>query len=49
MLRSPFTAAWNDACYIVLKDAFVIREQDIFMQLYSSNIGDVLHAPILDK
>ena len=30
-------------------DVLVIREQPIFIQLQSSNIGGVLHAPILDK
>ena len=30
-------------------DVFVIREQPIFIQLQSSHIGGVLHAPILDK
>ena len=30
-------------------DAFVIREQSIFIQLLTTNIGGVFHAPILDK
>ena len=30
-------------------DVLVIREQPIFIQLYSSIINDVLHAPILDN
>ena len=30
-------------------DVLVIREQQIFIQLSSSNIEGVLHVPILDK
>ena len=30
-------------------NVLLIREQPIFIQLQSSNIGGVLHAPILDK
>ena len=30
-------------------DVLVTREQSIFIQFDASNIGGVLHAPILDK
>ena len=30
-------------------NAVVIHEQSIFIQIYASNTGGVLHAPILDK